>query len=142
MLKARSARGLYARTYVIGGGRPTVLSDFEQQRLIEIETQLQVDDPAFVQGFNGRNRRGLRSGWRRMAGVLAATVAMVVCGVGLALGDVGAVVIALVTIGGTAGLWVAGRHRLWSAHAESPPAVCGGAPRRIAVSEATARSVV
>jgi hypothetical protein len=38
-----------------------MLSDAEQRRLVEIETLLRRDDPAFVRRFDGRRR----TPWRR-----------------------------------------------------------------------------
>lgn len=88
-----------------------MLSDAEQQRLTEIESQLRADDPVFVQRFDDRGRHPLRPNWRHLAALLAATVAVTTCGVGLAFGSVGTVVIALTAIGATAGMWITHRHR-------------------------------
>jgi Protein of unknown function (DUF3040) len=84
-----------------------MLSDADKQRLTEIETQLRADDPGFVDGFDQRVRAGVRPGWRQLAAVSGGVVAALVCGAGLAFGNVGTVVIALSAAGATVGLWVA-----------------------------------
>jgi hypothetical protein len=88
-----------------------MLSDADKQRLTEIETRLRADDPGFVDDFDQRVRAGIRPGWRQLAAVLGGMVAALVCGVGLAFGNVGTVVIALTAAGAAAGLWVVQRRR-------------------------------
>ncbi|HCT80644.1 MAG TPA: hypothetical protein DGT23_29575 [Micromonosporaceae bacterium] len=88
-----------------------MLSDAEQRRLTEIETQLQADDPVFVQRFSDEGQGGLRPAWWRLVAVLTATIAVLVCGAGLALGNVATVVIAMTTAGAAAGLWITHRRR-------------------------------
>lgn len=83
-----------------------MLSEAEKQRLSEIESQLRADDPVFVQGFDDRGQRRLRPGWRTLAAMLAVAVAMTTAGVGLVLGSVRSVVVALTIIGATAGMWI------------------------------------
>ena len=89
-----------------------MLSDAEQHRLTEIETQLRADDPDFAYGFDKRGQGRLRSGRRQLAAVLGVVFALVVCGVGLAFGSVGAVVVALTAMGASLGLWVVQRRGL------------------------------
>ena len=86
-----------------------MLSDAEQQRLTEIEAQLRNDDPVFVQRFG--DGRGRRPRWHRLTATLALAVAAAVVCVGLVVGSVGTVVVALTALGAIAGMWVTGRNR-------------------------------
>jgi hypothetical protein len=85
-----------------------MLSKAEQRKLTEIESQLTCEDPVFVQRF--RDRGGPRSGWRGRAALFAGSAAVMVAAFGLMVGSVGTVVVALTTIGASAGSWVT--HRL------------------------------
>jgi hypothetical protein len=87
-----------------------MLSEAERRKLTEIESQLGVEDPAFVQRFDGRAKLPLRSRWRGIVALLVVAVAITVAGVGLVARNVGMVVLALIGIGASAGLWVS--HRL------------------------------
>ncbi len=87
-----------------------MLSEAERRKLTEIESQLGVEDPAFVQRFDGRAEPPLRSRWRGIVALLVIAVAITVAGVGLVARNVGMVVLALIGIGASAGLWVS--HRL------------------------------
>jgi hypothetical protein len=81
-----------------------MLSDAEQRRLTEIESQLRTDDPAFVHRFDDAEQ--FQEAQRR--GVLAtllAAVAATTAGIGLALGSIGMVVIGLITIAVSASMW-------------------------------------
>ena len=89
-----------------------MLSDAEQRRLSEIEAQLRSDDPAFVEGFEKGERGGPRSVWRQLATLVGGGLAVLFCGMGLAFGSVGAVVVALTALGAAIGLWVVQRRRL------------------------------
>jgi hypothetical protein len=87
-----------------------MLSEAERRKLTEIESQLGAEDPAFVQRFADRAKPQLRSRWRGIVALLVVVVAMTVAGIGLVVGSVGIVVLALIGIGASAGLWVT--HRL------------------------------
>lgn len=100
-----------------------MLSDAEQHRLTEIETQLQSDDPVFVQRFDDRTRQGRPSGWHRLAMIFCFTFAVMICGAGLAWSNVAVVVIAVSAIGATGMLW--STHRLRSC----PPSAEGRSMR-------------
>ena len=89
-----------------------MLSDAEQRRLSEIEAELRADDPVFVDGFENREHGGPRSVWRQLAILVGGVLAVLVCGVGLAFGSVGAVVVALTALGAAVGLWVVQRRQL------------------------------
>jgi hypothetical protein len=98
----RSANGHTSRKEAI------VLSDAEQQRLTEIEAQLRNEDPVFVQRFDdGRHRPR----WHRWTATFALVVASAVACLGLVFGSVGMVVLALVALGTSAGMWITGRRR-------------------------------
>ena len=81
-----------------------MLSEAEQRKLSEIESQLRAEDPTFVQRFNDRGQR--RPRWRGLVALLAVAVAVMVAGVGLLVGSVGTVVVALTAIGASVGMWV------------------------------------
>lgn len=86
-----------------------MLSEAEQQRLAEIESQLQGDDPIFVQRFDGAGQR--RHGRRSLALTLALVVTVTVTGVGLVLASVGTVVVALTALGASLSMWTMDRRR-------------------------------
>jgi hypothetical protein len=83
-----------------------MLSEAEQRRLTEIGSELRLDDPVFVQRFNNRRPRPPWPRWRGVAAVLAITGAMVAAAVGLVLGSVGTVVVALTAFGASVGMWI------------------------------------
>ena len=83
-----------------------MLSEAERRKLIEIESQLGAEDPAFVQRFDDSAKPQLRSGRGGRVALLVVAVAMTVACVGLILGSVGIIVVALTGIGAGAGLWV------------------------------------
>ena len=87
-----------------------MLSEAEQRRLTEIESELQADDPAFVQRFGdqGQQQR-LPPRWYGVAALAATVVAVVAAGIGLAVDSVGLVVVALIVIGASAGMWITNR---------------------------------
>jgi hypothetical protein len=87
-----------------------MLNEAERRKLSEIESQLGAEDPAFVERFDDRAKPRLGSGWHGRVALLVVAVAMTVAGVGLIVGSVGTVVVALIGIGASAGLWVT--HRL------------------------------
>jgi len=80
-----------------------VLSDAEQQRLTEIEAQLRSDAPVFVQHFDGGRRRPR---WHRWTATVGLVVASAVACLGLVVGSVGTVVVALTALGASAGMWI------------------------------------
>jgi hypothetical protein len=84
-----------------------MLSEAERRKLSEIESQLGAEDPAFVQRFDGRAKPQRSRG--RVAVLIVAVATTVAC-IGLVVGSVGTVVVALTGIGAGAGLWVT--HRL------------------------------
>ena len=83
-----------------------MLSEAEQRKLSEIESQLRAEDPTFVQRFGDRGQPRLRPRWRGLVALLAVAVAVMVAGVGLLVGSVGTVVVALTAIGASVGMWV------------------------------------
>lgn len=85
-----------------------MLSDAEQRRLSEIEAKLRNDDPVFVQRFDNGPRRPR---WHRWAATTALVVASAVTCLGLVLGSVGTVVVALIALGASAGIWITDRRR-------------------------------
>jgi hypothetical protein len=87
-----------------------MLSEAERRRLTEIESQLGAEDPAFVQRFGDRAEPRPRSRWGGLVTLLAVAVALTVAGIGLIVGSVATVVVALIGIGASAGMWV--NHRL------------------------------
>jgi hypothetical protein len=87
-----------------------MLSEAERRRLTEIESQLGAEDPAFVQRFGDRAEPQLRSRWRGIVALVVVAIAVTVAGIGLVMGNVGIVVLALIGVGTSAGLWVS--HRL------------------------------
>jgi hypothetical protein len=89
-----------------------MLSDAEQRRLTEIEFQLRTDDPAFVQRFDDERQRRPGHSWRGVAALLGLSVAVTVAGIGLILGNVGAVIIGLTAIGAGTTMWIRRRHRI------------------------------
>ena len=93
----RSANGHTRRKEAI------VLSDAEQHRLTEIEAQLRNEDPVFVQRFDHGRRRPR---WLRWTATLGLVVAAVVACLGLVFGSVGTVVVALIALGASAGMWI------------------------------------
>ena len=82
-----------------------MLSDAEQRRLTEIESQLRTEDPAFVQRFNQPQRRPHHR-WLSLAALLALSVAVTVAGFGLVFGDVGTVIIGMTAIVAGTTMWV------------------------------------
>jgi hypothetical protein len=84
-----------------------MLSEAEQRKLTEIESQLTCEDPLFVQRFRGGGN--LRPGWRGRVALFAGGAAVMVAAFGLIVGSVGTVVIALTAIGASAGMWVTHR---------------------------------
>lgn len=100
-----------------------VLSDAEQHRLSEIETQLRTEDPIFVQRFDDRVERGLPR-WRRLFAMLSITFAVIACGAGLAWNNVAVVVLAVTAIGAAVMRWVTNRRQ------SCPPSVEGRDNRR------------
>ena len=88
-----------------------MLSDAEQRRLTEMESQLRADNPAFVQRFDERQRRP-RHNWRGLAALLALSVAVAVAAFGLVLGDVGTVIIGMTAIVAGTAMWIRRRHRI------------------------------
>jgi hypothetical protein len=88
-----------------------MLSDAEQRRLAAIEVRLRTDDPGFAQQFTSGWERRPRDRSRAVAALMAVTVAVAAAGIGLVLGSVATVVIALTTIGAAAGLWISNRRR-------------------------------
>ena len=87
-----------------------MLSEAEQRRLTEIESELQADDPAFVQRFGDQGQQRLPPRWYGVAALAATVVAVVAAGIGLAVDSVGLVVVALIVIGASAGMWITNRH--------------------------------
>jgi hypothetical protein len=87
-----------------------MLSEAERRRLNEIESQLGAEDPAFVRRFADRAEPQSRARWRGIVAVLLVVVATTVAGIGLIMGSIGTVVLALIGIGAGAGLWIT--HRL------------------------------
>jgi hypothetical protein len=85
-----------------------VLSDAEQQRLSEIEAQLRNNDPIFVQRFDHGRRRPR---WHRWTATLGLVVAAAIACLGLVFGSVGTVVVALIALGASAGIWITDRQR-------------------------------
>ena len=88
-----------------------MLSDAEQRRLTEMESQLRTDDPDFVQRFDDELQRRPRHRWRGLAALLGLNVAMTVAGFGLILGNVGTVIVGLTAIGAGTAMWIRRRHR-------------------------------
>ena len=88
-----------------------MLSEVERRRLIAIESQFRAADPVFVQHFTSGWERRPRGRWRGLATLVAIIVAVVTAGIGLVLGSVATVVVALTAIGATAGLWITNRRR-------------------------------
>jgi hypothetical protein len=88
-----------------------MLSDAEQRRLTDMESQLRSDDPAFVQRFDERQRRPPHS-WRGLAALLALGVAATVAGFGLVLGNGGTVIIGLTALVVGTTMWIRRRHRI------------------------------
>jgi hypothetical protein len=89
--------------------RPAMLSEAEQRKLSEIESQLRAEDPSFVLRFGDRGLSWLRRRWCGVLALLAVAAAVVVAGIGLVMGSVGTVVIAITAIGASAGMWVTHR---------------------------------
>jgi hypothetical protein len=89
-----------------------MLSDAEQRRLTELELQLRTDDPAFVQRFDDERQHRPRHSWRGVAVLLGLSVAVTVAGIGLVLGDVGAVIVGLTAILAGTTMWIGRRHRI------------------------------
>jgi hypothetical protein len=83
-----------------------MLSEAEQRRLSEIESQLRAEDPSFVLRFGDRGLPWLRRRWCGLLALLAVAVAVIVAGIGLIAGSVGTVVISITAIGVSAGMWV------------------------------------
>ena len=88
-----------------------MLSDREQRRLTQIESQLKADDPAFVQRFDDRGRRRVRLGRRDRVALVAVVAAVTVVGIALFVGSVVIAVVALTAIGAIVGLWLTNRQR-------------------------------
>jgi hypothetical protein len=88
-----------------------MLSEAEQRKLSEIESLLRAGDPTFVQRFDDRGKSRLRPRWRGLVVLLAVAVAVMVAGIALVVGSVGTVVVALIAIGASAGMWVTDRRR-------------------------------
>ena len=89
-----------------------MLSDAEQRRLTEIESQLRTDDPAFVRRFlEARQHRRPGPGWRAVLALLGVGVAVAVAGFGLVLGNAVAAVVGLAAIGAGTTMWIHGRRR-------------------------------
>ncbi len=88
-----------------------MLSDPEQRRLTQIESQLRSEDPAFVQRFDDRGRRRVPLGRRDLVALVAVIVAVTVVAIGLFVGSVGTVVVALTAVGASVGLWLTDRQR-------------------------------
>ncbi len=86
-----------------------MLSEAERRKLTEIESRLSAEDPAFVQRFGDDGQRRLRPRWQSLVVALAAVVAVIVSCVGLLAGSVGTVVVALLGLGASAGIWVTHR---------------------------------
>jgi len=86
-----------------------MLSEAEQRRLTEIESQLRADDPAFVRRFGDQGQQRLPPRWYGVAALAATMVAVVAAGIGLAVDSVGLVVVALIVIGASAGMWITSR---------------------------------
>ena len=86
-----------------------MLSEAEQRRLTAIENELQADDPAFVQRFGDQGQPRLPPRWYGVAALAATVVAVVAAGIGLAVDSVGLVVVALIVIGASAGMWITSR---------------------------------
>jgi hypothetical protein len=88
-----------------------MLSDAEQRRLAAIEARLCTEDPGFAQQFTSGWEGQPRDRSRAVAASMALAVAVAAAGIGLVLGSVAAVVIALTTIGATAGSWINNHRR-------------------------------
>ena len=91
-----------------------MLSEAEQRRLTAIENELQADDPAFVQrfgdqGHGDRGQQRLPPRWYGVAALAVTLVAVAAAGIGLAVDSVGLVVVALIVIGASAGMWITNR---------------------------------
>ena len=82
-----------------------MLSDAEQRRLTEIELSLQADDPRFARRFAARANGGSRRRWQTVVAPVVAIVAVVGGIVGLMLGNVATVVLAVTALGIAAGIW-------------------------------------
>jgi hypothetical protein len=109
--RARSGKVQLAEQNRGSEGRGSaMLSEAERRKLSEIESYLGAEDPAFVQRFDDRARPQLKSGRRGRVALIVVTVATTVACVGLAVGSVGSVLVALIGFGVGAGLWV--MHRL------------------------------
>jgi hypothetical protein len=85
-----------------------VLSEAEKQRLAAIESQLRWEDPTYVRRFEGRWQSNTPADRRSRRAVLIVVIAGTVAGIGVLVGSVGAVVVALATIAAV-GIWVARR---------------------------------
>ncbi len=83
-----------------------MLSDAEQRRLTEIESELRSDDPAFVERFDDGGQRRSRQRWRGLAALLGLSVAVTAAGFGLVLGEVGAAIAALTAIAVGTAMWI------------------------------------
>ncbi|GIF00867.1 DUF3040 domain-containing protein [Paractinoplanes rishiriensis] len=88
-----------------------MLSDAEQRQLTAIEFQLRVDDPDFVELFTDGRQRRSRGGWRGRVALITFVLTVIAIGIGLAVGSVIMVVIALTTVGALSGWWITGRRR-------------------------------
>jgi len=94
-----------------------MLSDAEQRRLVEIETLLRRDDPAFVRRFDGRRR----TPWRpRILALLAILIVETVTVVALAAGGVVAAVIGLSVMSGIGAVFAVRAAAMSERHASVP----------------------
>jgi len=86
-----------------------MLSEAEQRRLSEIEVHLRNEDPTFAHRFDDPEQPRPWPRWRGLVMLLVVAVAVMVAGVGLVIGSVGIVVVALVAFAAGAGMWVSHR---------------------------------
>ena len=86
-----------------------MLSDAEQRRLLEMETLLRVDDPAFVQHFETRWRTARLT--RRTSLLLTIIVGAILTVAALVTGTVIVAVIGLCVVGTAGGFWASHRTR-------------------------------
>ncbi len=86
-----------------------MLSEAEQRRLVEIESSLRAEDPAFARQFEFTTRRRFR--WTRLGiAALAVVVLSVAAGVaGVLVHSVAVIVAAATALGATVGGWVSRR---------------------------------
>lgn len=89
-----------------------MLSDSEQQRLIEMESKLRLDDPALVERFGNHRRQPARRWWRASAALLSLSIAVTVVGFGLVLSNAGIAVAGLTAVSAGVALWIIRRPRM------------------------------